>query len=272
LEKYSGVRTQAQEIYCGNAWSVVRRISTQGKIGSRIRLWIVSAGIGLVTPQTTVPPYSATFARGEPDSVLRAGGQNDLAMWWNLLVGWRRFASVADIAKKHPNEPLITALSVDYLAALRGDLIKARERLKNPESLVIISAGADKNGELAENFLPCDSRLEHQFGRSRMALNARVLEAFLNEFLNAGKAIGYVRTYFEELLKRLPASKYPLRERGSDEQVRGFIRKRLSEDSQCSHTGLLRAYRDKGLACEQTRFRRLYRSVAREAMLKERRS
>ena len=258
---------RALDLYCGNAWSVVRRISASDRIGTKVRLWIVSAGLGLVTPETPIPPYSATFTRRERDSILRDGDQEGLGAWWALLVAWRRSerseaGSIADIARRHPHEPLVAALSSDYLAALHEDLVKARGLLDNPASLVIISAGASKRGELAKNFLPCDSRLEHRFGRSRMALNSRVLEAFLNQHVGDGRTIRSVRDHYGEMLDALPASNYPLRERGSDDQVRRFIRARLAEDPRCSHTGLLRAYRDKGLACEQSRFRGLFREVA----------
>ena len=267
LERYAGIRTKALDLYCGNAWSVVRRIAASEEMGARVRLWIVSAGLGLVTPQRSVPPYSATFSRRERDSVLRDGDQESLQAWWELLVAWRRsersaVGSIADIARRHPHEPLVAALSSDYFAALREDLLEARGLLHNPSSLVIISAGANKGGELAQSFLPCDSRLEHEFGRGRMALNARVLEAFLNQHLVEGRTIRRVREHYGKMLDALPASNYPLRKRSSDDQVRRFIRARLAEDPRCTHTRLLRAYRDKGLACEQSRFRGLFREVA----------
>jgi hypothetical protein len=274
VEGYAGARTRALDLYCGNAWSVVRRISASGDLGPKVRLWIVSAGLGLVTPQTMVPPYSATFAVGEPDSVVRDGDQEDVLAWWRLLVAWRKskvsgVGSIADIARRHPREPLIAALSDDYLSALREDLAKARGLLDNAASLVIISAGARKDGELAKNFLPCDSRLEHRFGRSRMALNARVLEAFLNQHLRDGRTIGSVREHYADLLGSLPPASYPVRERGSDDRVRSFIRTRLAKDPGGRHTSLLRLYRGQGLACEQSRFRKLFRDVAAAVLVRK---
>lgn len=274
VEEHTGTRTRAMDLYCGNSWSVVRRISASDDLGPKVRLWIVSAGLGLVTPKTMVPPYSATFAVGEPDSVVRQGNQEDVLRWWRLLVAWRKskgpgVGSIADIARGHPSEPLIAALSDDYLSALREDLAQARGLLVNAASLVIISAGAKKDGELAENFLPCDSRLEHRFGRSRMALNTRVLEAFLNQHLRDGRTIESVREHYADLLGSLPPAGYPVRERGSDDRVRSFIRARLAKDPGGRHTSLLRLYRWQGLACEQSRFRELFREVAAAVLIRK---
>ncbi|MEI6503304.1 MAG: hypothetical protein WCP21_20010, partial [Armatimonadota bacterium] len=121
LEGYSGTRYRAVELYCGNAWSVVRRIVENGALGPRVRLWIASAGCGLLRPDTMLPPYSATFARGERDCVVRDGDADVVAAWWKLLAGTRKLTgvgvgSIADIARKHSGEVLIVALSSEYLS------------------------------------------------------------------------------------------------------------------------------------------------------------
>jgi hypothetical protein len=51
------------------------------------------------------------------------------------------------------------------------------------------------------------------------------------------------------------------RERLSDAQVRGYIRQGLRKGPQPSCSSLLRALRDSGLACEQSRFKNLYWEV-----------
>jgi hypothetical protein len=55
------------------------------------------------------------------------------------------------------------------------------------------------------------------------------------------------------------------RARSNDTTLRDFIRVSLDEDPTITHTNLLRALRLSGRACEQSRFRALFRDV-RDAM------
>jgi hypothetical protein len=47
----------------------------------------------------------------------------------------------------------------------------------------------------------------------------------------------------------------------TDDDVLAFIRRRVAADPKASHTRLLRELRDQGQACEQGRFRRLFKQV-----------
>jgi hypothetical protein len=51
------------------------------------------------------------------------------------------------------------------------------------------------------------------------------------------------------------------RKRTTDDEVLEFIRRALAENPKSGHTKLLRALRADGRACEQSRFRRLFREV-----------
>jgi hypothetical protein len=260
-------RVKAIELYSGNAWSVVRRLHDDPESGSRIRLWIVSAGQGLLSPETLVVPYAATFSRGHADSVLpEASGQEQAREWWHALVKWRRgkgqkLASIVDVACAFPADPLIVAASEEYLSALHTDLEAARMCLSRRGGMVIISSGARKTGTLARNFLPCDSRFEHTFGRGRMALNVKILSSVVAGFSASEISIGKLRGHYRELLNGLPEAPYPMRVRLSDDDVRKFIRRQLRTQPTAGHTRLLRSLRDSGLACEQERFRELYHKV-----------
>ena len=46
----------------------------------------------------------------------------------------------------------------------------------------------------------------------------------------------------------------------ADQEVRAFVRDRLADDPQATHTRLLRELRDSGRACEQQRFAGLFRA------------
>src|SRR5690348_10349037 len=59
----------AQQMYCGEHWSIVRDLPALASKFCKARIWICSAGYGLITPETDIHSYSATFATAEADCV-----------------------------------------------------------------------------------------------------------------------------------------------------------------------------------------------------------
>ncbi|MGK3899636.1 hypothetical protein ABI062_15345, partial [Enterococcus faecium] len=73
-----------------------------------ISLWVLSAGYGLVAANADVKPYSATFARGEADSVLqRTDGErrSALRLWWSLRT--RSTSTIASVAARDPDSSML---------------------------------------------------------------------------------------------------------------------------------------------------------------------
>ena len=70
------------------------------------------------------------------------------------------------------------------------------------------------------------------------------------------------RDAVNELTSKLMATASPLVNYGrsplTDEEVSSFVAKALKADGPISCSALLRTMRDSGMACEQSRFRRLY--------------
>src|SRR5262245_3973028 len=80
-------------LYAGDHWSIVKAINSGSAAGGyRVRVWVCSAGYGLIGFKSKVGPYSATFSASHPDSVC----QNVLASeprevpqgWWRSLGKW----------------------------------------------------------------------------------------------------------------------------------------------------------------------------------------
>lgn len=267
LRSESVERKRAVDLYCGNSWSVIRELAKAGSSPCRLRIWVISAGHGLVAIEENLTPYAATFASREEDSVIPPElASHSVSEWWGMLMGQRRqagssVASVSDIARLHPKTPLVAAISSEYLKAVAHDLQAARSALADSDRLIIISAGARKTGPLTDNFLPCDSRLEHRYGRSRMALNARILRDIVHGFTAENIRASRLNPHFEAMLGRLSPATYPERLQTKDETVRSFIRRGIAMNERCSYTALLRQYRATGRACEQKRFRGLFREM-----------
>lgn len=254
----------ALNLYIGNYWSVVREMVENTEEFGHVRFWVISAGFGLIPIERSICPYAATFSNGQPDSVLPdKPGRFTLEDWWTGLSHWHKsqeqqISCLADLAKAFPSEPLIVSLSPEYLTAVYRDLYTAREFLHNPNRLVIISSGSGKKGPLKNNFLPCDARMEHIVGVSRMALNARIIRHVLKNNPAQEMQANVLEKKYTDLLRNLPSANYPVREASTDKEVLTFIRESLLNGLPASSARLLRIYRDSGKACEQNRFRKLF--------------
>ena len=265
IENCQAPLSRPLNLYSGGSWTAVRKII---EASSGIRPWVVSAGHGLISVDQPVCSYGATFAAGEADSIL-AGKSDSKALreWWHLLCEWRKklgaeISSVTEIALRYPNEPIVAALSADYLKATFDDLVQARCALADPDLLILISAGTKPKGPLANNLVPADARFEHLFGKSRLVLNNKIAALVLREFKPEQMRAQQVAGHLEKMIRDLPPSSYPSRTRGTDAEVRRFLEAKLSTIGNPSYTALLKEYRSLGHACEQRRFRALFRETS----------
>jgi len=259
---------KAIDLYRGNSWSIIRKLHEHPKHGKKFRLWIVSAGRGLISADTLVTPYAATFADGHADSVKPARLQNcTTGDWWNKLIQWRRqerheVASISDIAKHFPDQPLLIAISKEYLSATHDDIIAARNQLSSSDKMVIICTGAEKVGEAMENFLPCDARFENHFHCCRADLNARLLDSIVKSYRPSEILASKLRASYARKLNKMPKTAHPKRDRFGDQDLEAFIMFNLLEQS-VSYSALLKRLRSEGCGCEQKRFRKLFKKIKR---------
>jgi hypothetical protein len=263
LKTASEPKIPAANLYAGDAWQIIK------PFGETYNLWAASAGYGLVNQRTPLCSYSATFTPNHPDSVLGFPRQIQphqyASKWWTELGKWRKHnqsvSTVADLAKDDPCTPIIVILSPDYLRALHDDLCSARASLVDPLRLVIISAGARKNGELAENFIPCDARLQTFLRGGRASLNARIARKVLSETAPDKLHATHLKEKFARLLEKSPGVVIHNRTPMSDNAVFNFIAKYLRNRPRTSHSHILSVLRAEGLACERTRFKRLFQTT-----------
>ena len=255
----SAPQVPAFDLYAGEHWSVARRFSEHALPGEEIRLWACSAGYGLIPTEAWIMPYHATLTPNQADSV-----PGDMASWWTWLSEWPGPSSeyprsIQALVASDPTAVFMFVLSKNYLRACGDDIAAASEHIANPNQLLIVSAGARLQGDLAAFAVPADASLQTQFGGTRRALNARI-GGYL---LSAG-----IRGKNEATadLTRLLAAQPPIprydRKKQTDREILDLIAQRISQTPTTSANRLLREFRDAGLACEQHRFSRLYRTVA----------
>ena len=164
----------ALELYAGEHWSVARRYPALHKPEEDIRLWACSVGYGLIPAEAPIMPYHATLTPGQADSVPGAA-----ASWWSLLSEWHGPApqhprSIRALVAADPAAVFMFVLSKSYLRACGADIAAACEYIADLDRLLIVSAGARLQGDLAAFAVPADARLQAHFGGTRRALNARI--------------------------------------------------------------------------------------------------
>jgi hypothetical protein len=253
----------ARDLYCGDHWSVVRSIAEGGPAnGQAVRVWVCSAGYGLVTLDSRLAPYDATFAPRQPGSV---APRALLPAWWAALCRWQgppgaTSRSLASVAEARPDDLLLVALSADYLAAVADDLRTAAGKLTGPENLAVICAGADTLAGLEAHLLPCDARLQAVTGGALTSLNVRLAARLLDSGREA-LSLARCRSVFQRWMSAQPVRSARARSPITDADVRGFISRSLALDPGLRPTRLLRLLRDQGKACEHGRFVRLFQEV-----------
>jgi hypothetical protein len=263
-------RIPAEELYKGNHWYVVRSLASRnGGARPEVRVWIASAGYGLIPLHARLQPYSATFAGGM-DSV---GSVPDAQYWWQRLSEWSGPIpdyprSIQQLAANNNGAPLLIAASAVYIRALHHDLT---EVLRQPEAharIGVISAGMKKIGTpFREYLLPADARSQSLVKGQMHSLNARLLQHALEIWDQWSGDICVLKEIFScELDEQPPAPSYA-RQPLSDSDILKFIRRELDRQPSVGHSTLLRSLRQSGRACEQTRFRELFRAYKLEMNL-----
>ncbi|MFM2219861.1 MAG: hypothetical protein RL240_4179 [Planctomycetota bacterium] len=260
----AGFLTPARYCYAGDAWAQV--LAAESVKPECTLLWVVSAGLGLISVDQPIPNYSATFINSDSDSIGHSKNQN--IDWWNLCVEWQRkktgVGSIADLATANPDAKFVVALSTSYLAVVKNDLILARESLSSPDNLLVISAGTRHLPDLHGSLMPIDARFENLVGGARATLNARMLRHIIEKFKPEQISASMVESYLNNIATSLKQARSYDRKILNDKQIAAFIRKHSRKNSRTSASSLLRLLRDEGSACEQKRFQRIYRSIQPE--------
>lgn len=260
---------EVTDLYSGDHWSTVRSLRSPCL---EIDLWVCSAGYGLVHLKDHIAPYSATFSRNHPDSVfcnVSDPDAEDVApLWWSAISKWKgptrgNPRTIEELAVRHPRTPILVVASESYLNAIASDLRDARSRLADSESLSIISAGTKCLDGLDQHLVPCDARFQTTVGGARRSLNIRLVKKILAEARTPPRASNLKRK-LQNLSKSLPEIQVHDRTPLLDSRICSFIRKELRRDQSQRHTPLLRKLRQSGYACEQSRFKALYRKVQEE--------
>lgn len=249
----------AGSLYAGRGVQLGRRVAalTGGA------LFIASAGLGLVAADQTVPSYGLTVSGRGPESITqRILGHFDIEAWWNTVSRGPFSTAFMSIFERDVRLPVLIALTQPYarLLAPAFDRLSARES----ERLRIFGYGLTDAlpGRVSRQVLPYDERLESVLPGTRADFPQRALLHFAENGLSVSPAgdVSEHRAWVESELAGRSTPVRPTRPRLSDDEIIELIQKHLPQTRAIGR--LLRVLRDReGVACEQARFTRLYRSA-----------
>lgn len=244
----------AGKIYAGRGFSLATRAS---EIASA-KLYILSAGLGLIAADRKVPLYGLTVSAGHSDSVAaRVRGEFDAGAWFSGLQTSPLSDRWVDVVGAGSGRILI-ALTRPY-AQMVGESLNAL----GPQTLARLrifgaSLASALPAALQPALAPYDARLEAILPGTRSDFSQRALHHFVGLVAGEGKQ-DRDADYAEvtSALAKVTAPERPRRPRRSDAELLELIAARL--ESQLGVARILRALRDEeGVACEQSRFSRLY--------------
>jgi len=254
----------AHEIYCGRSF---REAEATAKT-LNCPLYVVSAGLGIVKSDVQVPVYNLTVVPGTGHSILnKVTDKTLMTEWWAKIAKESCFgSSLLKTLEQHPNGLILIALPRSYIELLLKELLNIPSSQRCRFRFFGKKLDSALPPTLVENWMPYDDRLDgagpgHSGTQTDFA--QRALRHFASKILNQSED-GDTYTHRSMVLNSLSAivrRENPKRRRLSDHEIGQEI---------CGHweqgkgqlTALLRIIRrDLDIACEQSRFRDIYRSV-----------
>ena len=255
--------TMARDVYCGRSFKEAVAASE-----SNGRLWIISAGLGLVSASDQIPSYSLTVVPGAKDSIRGCVHSFNARAWWKDLTDLPTSKGSISIAVRESTAAtIVLAISLSYYRLVEADLLDLADR--DLERIRIVGIAPTRVASKLESMvMPYDGRLngpDSPIPGTRSDFPQRCARHFVG-ILKESATVSADR-HAQDLAASLKEMREPLkhhRRRLSDDEIRDTINTHWDTVNGQS-TKMLRYLRDElGLACEQNRFAELFRQVKRE--------
>jgi len=232
-------------------------------------LFVVSAGLGLVSEQALVPNYdfSGSLDSGPLRSALEVSGE-PITKWWSILTRLSGTdVSLHDLISANRGQLVLLALPATYLRMVATDLSTIDTTSSMDLRIFTSEAGQSVVPiSLKHCVLPYDERLESLkgFDGTRADFPQRALRHFVEVLAGQTLSLDQAHAAVVAALVDLSFRTIPCRHRRTDAQIVEMIHHQWTTCAGSS-TRLHRYLRDEALvACEQSRFRTLWRLVQTE--------
>lgn len=247
--------TRASDLYLGRSVRRMQRLAAD----LDVPLYIASAGLGLLKADEKIPSYDLSVSGSNPSAIQRRiEGGFSASEWWVAVQQTKYATPIVHLFEKHKRGLLLIAVSNAYASLLASDLeslsMSQRDRLR-----LFATADARFPGNLRSQLMPYDARVDALVRGSKVDFAQRAAEHFIRGSLDSRfpAELDGQRKWVEEKLSRIPVAARPKRANVDDDRIREIARELASKG--LSYTTALNVLRRQhGVACEQSRFRRLF--------------
>lgn len=258
-------REWVSALYVGRAFSEVHAV--RAALGAD--LYVVSAGLGLVHESDRGPNYDLTIADESSPLVglLRVAGVRS-ADWWHELsaIGIGRGGLASLICGNRGGLTLI-AMPTTYLEMVAPEVESVPDRERTGLRIFTSPAGVEVLPATLRRFaLPYDERLESLSGYSgtRSDFPQRAMKHFVQCLGGHQLGLDAAREAVAKALQELDYRVIPARTRLPDEDIKQLLRKNWAAHRGSSTRLLTFLRREAKVACEQGRFRDIWRCLRDE--------
>lgn len=251
---------EAGDLYQGRGFNRVRTVARR----TGAHLYVISAGLGLVSADTSVPTYGLSVSGLGRDSIQsRVIGAFDPAAWWHAISRGPYSALLNEKLDRRRDGVFVVALTIPYARLLADALARVEQSIVHRLRLIGASLTTHLPKHLHLSVMPYDDRLNGIVRGARVDFAQRAAQHFIEQCLpvlpngDTAAHAAWVSNALSKHSKAPPVS----RPRASDEAIMSVITRHLGSGRNAGT--LLRVLRDEeGVACEQSRFFRLYRLAA----------
>lgn len=249
------ISAPAESYYAGRGFG----LALEAARAAGAKLYVLSAGLGIVPASRPIPAYGLTVSDDQAQSIsARVLDEFDSSAWFSSLLqgvysdNWERVA-----ARKSGR--ILVALSRPYAEMVGDSLSAVPPKMLGRLRIFGASLKSSLPASLHSAIAPYDERLNAVFPGTRSDFAQRAMLHFVRSVAEksvAGREADFAAV--RSVLRKLPLPEFVQRPRLTDEEILAIIKKRMQIQSGAAH--MLAALRhEEGVACEQSRFGRLYR-------------
>ena len=254
----------ALEVYVGRAFSEAQ-VCKQLTNG---RLFIVSAGLGLISDQTHIPTYDLTIASSPANVASRIVGKEfSRRTWWARIC---RLGSnkdgISGLIRTNRATVFYIALPSPYLDMVAEDLEQIPDHLA--KNVRIFSSEEGRRllpKRLLPSWMPYDARLDgpdSPIPGTKSDFAQRAMRHFLeNVVQKGGTDPRRDAKIVAECLLLMNYPNRPIRTRMTDSEITAVMKREFHNVGGRASEMLPHLRRTLGIACEQGRFSRLFRDL-----------
>jgi hypothetical protein len=229
----------------------------------KAELHFLSAGMSLINSSKLIPGYNLTISNKGPTPFTQVKKSGTPQIWWNSLnkaFGYK--TPLINIISEHAG-PVFIALPSNYLTMIEDELTKAIKE-SSKKVRVITSSSTDINPTLASVAIRYDQRLNTMSNGPSGANASFVQRALLNFSRTISKhsaehePVTTQQALVNDSFKDIDSVRKVKRLKVSEGHLFTIIQSALANENVSSNKLLENLRRFEGIACEQTRFKRLY--------------